>query len=67
MTAAPRYKTLLVTPEHHARLLDLLARLSNRENHGTPVGLLRAAPGLTGRPRWAFDDAGELLAALEDS
>lgn len=65
MSAAPRYETVLLTPRQHAQLLDILKRIADPANAGTVVGLLKAQPALGGRVCWLFENARELLAALE--
>lgn len=66
MSAAPRYETLHLTPDQLHRLLVILREVAAKRNHGTVVGLLKSEPGLSGRIRWLFDDAEQLLIALEE-
>lgn len=65
MSAAPRYETLLLTPEQKSRLVVILRTIADHKNQGKAVGELKSLPGLTGRVRWLFDDAEQLLAVLE--
>lgn len=67
MSAAARYETVLLTPEQRRRLIGILREVADRKNAGKAVGLLKSEPGLGGRVRWIFDDAEQLLAALESA